>query len=51
MAPREGYRSLTVKDELHDELEEEAERRKCSIPKLIYDLLEPLKKSQEGCSG
>jgi len=43
--PRKGYRSLTLKEQLHDSLEEEAKRRKCTIPKLIHDLLEPLKKS------
>lgn len=43
--PKEGYISLTVKEQLHDDLEKEAKRRKCSIPKLIHDLLEPLKKS------
>ena len=45
--PREGYKTVTVKDQLHDDLEEEAKRRKCSIPKLIHDLLEPLKKPGE----
>lgn len=43
--PKEGYKVVTVKEQLHDELKEEAKRRKCSIPKLIHDLLEPLKKS------
>jgi len=43
--PKEGYKAVTVKNQLHDELKEEAKRRKCTIPKLIHDLLEPLKKS------
>ena len=43
--PREGYKTVTVPTELHEKLTKKAEEKECSVPKLIHDLLELLKKS------
>jgi predicted CopG family antitoxin len=45
--PREGYRSITVKGEVYQELEKKAEESHRTVPEYIEHLLEIEKQQKE----
>lgn len=46
--PREGYKSITVDEEIYKELEQKAEASHRTVPEYIEHLLEMEKQTQKG---